>query len=176
MKNKSPLSHPGDIAYDWWSRLVSGESGHHRAALARIRRAGTPLEVIQEPVALRLVVRLGAFNPDRVAVLAGVLAHVRQSSQAPLTRAVGRSRLDDEHSAMLSPSRFRRLLQAEPHELLEQMRRVVTMSKGEANVRHLAADILHWGDAVKQRWIFEYYGAHDAPHPPSLAAPSAPRQ
>ena len=175
MTNESPLNRPGDIAYDWWSRLVSGESGYHRAALARIRRAGTPLEVIQEPVALRLVVRLGAFDPDRVAVLAGVLAYVRQSPQAPLTRAVGCSRLDDEQSAVLSSGRFRRLLQAEPHELLDQMRRVVTMSKGEANVRHLAVDILRWGDAVKQRWIFEYYGL-DAPHQQSVAAPSAPRQ
>ena len=175
MTNGSPPSHPGDIAYDWWSRLVSGESGHHRAALARIRRAGTPLEVIQEPVALRLVVQLGTFNPDRVAVLAGVLAHVRKSPPAPLPRAVGRSGLDDEHSAVLSAGRFRRLLQAEPHELLDQLRRVVAMSKGEANVRHLAAGILHWGDAVKQRWIFEYYGVA-APHQLGGAAPAAPRQ
>ena len=175
MTNGSSVSHPDDIAYDWWSTLVSGESGHHRAALARLRRASTPLEVIQEPVALRLVVRLGTFNPDRVAVLAGVLARVRQSPPAPLPRAVGRRNLDDEHSAVLSSSRFRRLLQAEPHELLEQMRRVVTMSKGEANVRHLAAGILYWGDAVKQRWIFEYYGV-DAPHQQGVAGASAPRQ
>ncbi len=153
---------PPDVAHDWWARLVSGESGHQRAAMARIRRASTPLDVILEPEALRLIVRLQTFAPERVAVLAGVLAHVRQSPATPLPRAVGRRDFNDEHSAAMAQGRFRRLLQAETHEMLEQMRRAVKMSKGEANVQHLAAGILYWGDAVKQRWIFEYYGA-DAP-------------
>ena len=172
MTNAAPAS-PPDVAHDWWGRLVSGESGHHRAALARIRRASTPLEVIQEPEALRLITRLQTFSPDRVAILAGVLAHVRESPPTALTRAVGRSDLSEEHSAALSEARFRRLLQAETHELLEQMRRVVKLSKGAANVQHLAAGILYWGDSVKQRWIFEYYGV-GGPQQEGAAARAAP--
>ena len=167
MTNAAPAS-PPDVAHDWWGRLVSGESGHHRAALARIRRASTPLEVIQEPEALRLVTRLHTFSPDRVAILAGVLAHVRESPATALTRALG-----EVHSAALSETRFRRLLQAETHELLERMRRLVKLSKGAANVQHLAEGILYWGDSVKQRWIFEYYGV-GGPQQEGVATAAAP--
>lgn len=149
------------IAYEWWRRLNPKDtepSGHQRAALARLRRAGTPIEVIQEPEALRLIARLPSFrDSERVAILAGVLAFVRETDDRRVARAVGRASLDDDKTALLSESRFRRLLQVPCADLMDPMRRLVRMTKGTINVRHLSRSILYWGDREKKRWIFDYY-------------------
>lgn len=153
-----------EIAYRWWRNLNpvgAQQSGSHRAALARMRRAATPLEVMQEPEALRLIARLPR-NPDRAAALAGVLAFVRETDERRVARAVGRASLDDDGSVLLAEGRFRRLLQTGHGELMEPMRRLVRMTKGTVNVHDLSAAILYWGDAVKKQWIFHYYGVAGA--------------
>ena len=166
MKDSTPPT-AARIAEEWWHDLLGveqpGQRGPHRAALARLRRAATPLEVIQEPVALRLVARLPR-DPDRVAILAGVLAFVRESDNERVARVIGRRSLDDEES-ILAEARFRRLLQVRDDELMDQMRRLVRLTKGRANVYDLAYAILHWGDRVKKRWIFDYYGVSGAFRP-----------
>ena len=89
------------IAYEWWRSLNptdSLQSGRQRAALAGIRRATTPIEVMQEPEALRLIARMPR-NPDRVATLAGILAFVRESDDRRVARAIGRTTMDDDQSA-----------------------------------------------------------------------------
>ena len=150
-----------DVAEEWWENLKE-----RRAARARLRRAKTLLEIMQEPEALRLIERLPR-NPDRAAMLAGILAWVRDNDDQLVARAIGRTSLDEEDAPM-SEARFRRLLQARDDELMEAMRRLVRLAKGKANVRDLSFAVLYWGDEVKKRWIFQYYGVFD-----SLSAPSA---
>lgn len=150
-----------DVAEEWWEDLKE-----RRAARARLRRAKTLLEIMQEPEALRLIERL-PINPDRVAMLAGILAWVRDNDDQLVARAIGRTSLDEE-DAPVSEARFRRLLQARDDELMEAMRRLVRLTKGKANVRDLSFAVLYWGDRVKKRWIFQYYGVSD-----SLSASSA---
>ncbi len=164
-------SRPQDIAHDWWTRLKD-PSGPHRAALARMRRAHATVDVIQEPEALRLFARLRPFhlNDDRVATLAGVLALVRENQEVRIARAVGRRSLDEGHSAQLSEGRFRRLMQTEGQDLMGQMRRLVQMTKGRANVRDLAESILYWSDRIRKEWTFEYYAVGSATPSPSLSA------
>lgn len=161
---KSTTHRGAEAAYGWWQRLTRIDGPHlgqRRAALARIRRARTPIEVMLEPEALRLIQRLPR-NPDRVAVLAGVLAFVRESDERSVARAIGRSSLDDEDSAPMSEGRFRRLLQTQDNEIMDAMRRLARMTKGKLNVQDLSTAILDWGDGdrgerVKRRWIFDYY-------------------
>ena len=171
------------VTCDWWQRLTRRDGPHlgqRRAALARIRRAATPIEVMQEPEALRLIERLPR-NPDRVAQLAGVLAFVRESEERSVPRAIGRASVDDGDGALVSEGRFRRLLQTQDGELMDAMRRLVRMTKGKLNVHDLSSAILDWGDGhrgdrVKRRWIFDYYnvvssirtagGASTQPAPP----------
>lgn len=153
-------SRGADIAHDWWQRLTARESsrlGQRRAALARMRRAATPILVMQEPETLQLIERLPR-RPERVAALAGVLAFVRETDHHSVARAIGRASIDDDQSALVSEGRFRRLLQVQDDELMDAMRRLVRMTKGTLNVRDLSLSILHWGDGVKKRWIFDYYG------------------
>ncbi len=159
---ESPHAIPGaSIAFDWWRRLNpenTHQTGAHRAALARLRRASTPTEAMLEPDALRLIERL-PHHPDRVAVLAAILAHVRETVDTPVARAIGRSSLDDEQSATMSEVRFRRLLQARGDiELLDAMRRLVRLAKGRVHVFSLSDAILYWGDRTRKQWIFDYYG------------------
>ncbi|MXX94157.1 MAG: type I-E CRISPR-associated protein Cse2/CasB [Gammaproteobacteria bacterium] len=154
---------PETIAFDWWKRLNpdgGSSSSPHRDSLARMRRADTPIEVFFEPEAIRLAARFNRHttNFDRVAIIAGVLAHVRETDERSVARAIGRTKFEDDQSAAVSESRFRRLLQAQNHELLDVMRRLVRMLKGHVNVLDLSNSIFYWGDRVRQRWIFDYYG------------------
>ena len=155
------------IAAEWWRDLASEEPGRRatrgtrRAALARLRRAATPIEVMQEPEALRLIRRLSWAAPERVAILAGILAYVRESEDQRIARAIGRESFDED-KALMSEARFRRLLQASGEELMEPLRRLVRLTKGKANVGDLSFSVLYWGDKVRKRWIFEYYGVSDS--------------
>ena len=156
-----------DIAVAWWRDLVSEEpggrttQGARRAARARLRRAATPIEVMQEPEALRLIRRLPR-EPERVAILAGILAHVRESDDQRIARAIGRESFEEEDKVLMSEERFRRLLQTPGSELMDPLRRLVRLTKGRANVRDLSSSVLYWGDRVKKRWIFDYYGVSDS--------------
>ena len=160
-----------DVVVEWWRDLVSEEPGRRetrgsrRAALARLRRAATPIDVMQEPEALRLIRRL-SWDPDRAAILAGVLAFVREPDERPIARAVGRESFDEKDKALMSEARFRRLLQTPGNELMDPLRRLIRLTKGKANVRDLSSSVLYWGDRVKKRWIFDYYGVSDSLRPP----------
>ena len=152
-----------DIAAKWWSDLLSEEPsrrGARRAALARLRRAATPIEVMQEPEALRLIRRLPR-DPDRAAILAGVLAFVDEPDDQPIARAIGRESFDED-KALMSEARLRRLLQTPGNDLMDPLRRLIRLTKGKANVRDLSSSVLYWGDRVKKRWIFDYYGVSDS--------------
>ena len=72
MTNSEPKSGPA-IAFEWWKSLTEN-TGKHRAALARMRRAATPLEVMYEPQAPAPDRETAPTPADRVAALAGVLA------------------------------------------------------------------------------------------------------
>ena len=167
------------IAATWWSGLTSeaperrASRGSRRAVLARLRRAATPLEVIQESEALRLIAELPEENPDRVATLVGILAFVRESDDQRIARAIGRTSLDDDQSALMSEGRFRRLLQVPGEDLMDPMRRLVRLTKGKANVYDLSFALLRWGDKVKKHWIFEYYGVSENFRSRDVASDSA---
>lgn len=156
------------VAAVWWRKMTSdaqkdrGTRGPRRAALAELRRARDTHDVLQLPAALDLIQKLGISSPgreaERAAMLAGILASVREDdSSRPVARMIGRATLDDAASAKLSEARFRRLLQTEEDGLMDAMRRLVQQAGGRANVYDLAYAVLHWGDRVKKRWIFDYY-------------------
>jgi len=178
----------GSLARAWWRSLQpltpSGEpnpSGD-RAALARLRRAATPLDALAEPATLELYRRLGfgAGEIERrlpwVAVAAMVLAQVRseprhaegEAAASPAARVGRRSLHGDFVDAAMKPLRFRRLLSArEPEELARELRRLVQLAGGEADVGQLATAVIDWadeqrGERLRTRWAYDYYGAGGA--------------
>ena len=176
MTSYSPSTRAADIAVQWWE-----QTHKQQGAFARIRRARTLLEIVQEPAALELIRRLPHENRRRLAVLAGVLAWVRETNTVSVARGyaavrrASQSQQPDDKKPL--DIRFRRLirLQAnEPESLLRRLRRLVRHLKGTANVRDLAYSVLRWGDPVKQRWIFDF---HNVPLEPAATdkEPEAPQ-
>ena len=182
-----------DLAAAWWQELSFERSGGglrraggaKRAALAKLRRAEGPIDALAVPEAIDLYRRLRGVDPnvdaDRVAAVAVALANLRPEPEnlrpdRRVPAVFARRSFHDPDSAGLSEARFRRLLQAEGSELLDAFRRLVRLLDGRADPRSLANASLHWGDRMRQRWIFEYYGVAVAtPHPDAAsAAPTAP--
>ncbi len=145
----------------WWRELATAEFGRRdRAAVARLRRAASALEAAEEPATIDLVRRLGGGieSLERVAVCAGVLAHVRDDDTAPAARRVGSPRSGSNARAPMSSLRFRRLIQADTaDDMLVQFRRLVALADRKANVADLAAALLDWSDLRKRDWIFRYH-------------------
>ena len=153
----------GAVAREWWRNCIwdnpadrAGRS-RRRAARARLRRAKTPLDVIQEPEALRLVARFPPRRRDRAAVLAGILAFVEEDDNRPVARVIGRESFGSDEPPPMSEARFRRLLQTEANELLDPMRRLLLLADGKANVGDLSEAVLYWNDKTRKRWIYLYH-------------------
>lgn len=164
-------------AQEWWTALqpreIKGGSKlpGDRATLARLRRASSPFEAAAEPETIRLFHKLGFGNRDaeahlgRVAVLAAVLAHVRESTKERLARSLGPPSGGDANEAIYSQLRLRRLLATKgDDELLISFRRVVAILSDKANVSDLAFHILNWdrdelGDRTRTRFAFDYHSA-----------------
>ena len=186
-------------AVGWWRRLQPLRDDErpnptaNRSALARLRRASTPFDVLDEEAVFDLHRALG-YGPGRaedtlvpVAIAASVLARVRKHdpTRKP-ARVAGRERFADRdlESAKLSPGRLRRLLAArEPDDVLRQMRRFVDLCGPALDVGALAVLILDWfdeerGRKARTRFAYDYYaaggdqpGATPNPVPPTLEAP-----
>lgn len=173
----STLDEQAEAAAAWWRSLgpIKTPDGKSlpgdRATLARLRRCSSVLEAATEPATAKLFKALGfdRRNDDhlaRVAALAAVLAHVRESGRGKVAHAVGTSG-GDANEALLKPFRFRALMAARtPDEVLTGFRRVVALLDRTANVRDLSRVILGWtddeaGDRVRTRFAFDYHGAGD---------------
>lgn len=185
MSDDTPKT-PERVAFDWWAHLT-GEKGD-RGARARLRRASTLTDVLAEPAAIDLALRMERacveagwqpHGPDRIAMrgalVAGVLAHVTENASTSLGRALGGVAKDD---APMSPLRLRRLLTPrDAGEALVIYRRAVTMLKGRAPVGDLARTLLAMADPASPaadrariRLAFAYHGEGD--HAPSGNAPT----
>ena len=170
----------GQAALAWWHGLqprseTDEHGGKHAgkhtdkhtgrlgnpAALARLRRAASPVEALMVDAAHDLAKALNRGERDWVAIgtLAATLAHVRTHDPHPrMARLFGKQGGAD--TPVVSELRFRRLLQTEPGvERMAALRRALALTGGRANVADLADSLLFWNDRTRTRWLFEYYDA-----------------
>jgi CRISPR system Cascade subunit CasB len=163
----------------WWHELqpdeATGARGD-RAAVARLRHAGSVLDASMQAATIDLCRRLGAAPSEmnNVGLIAAVLADLRRDDRAQtIARALGGQEPD---SRLCSPLRFQRLLQAADAESqLTAFRRVLALLKHAGHVADLAASLLDWNDvarrdARRQRWLYDYY--HTA-NPETATRPEA---
>lgn len=151
----------------WWRMaLADRDSGAARALAARLRRAGA-IEALAEPAVQELARRLwiGPAQAPRLVRLVQVLAELRNDDPAPLARRLA--------EAGVSHLRFQRLLRASDQDIAPQLRRALIMAERRCNARRLAGDLLawdhpEWGDPVRARWCFDYFGG---PAPASTLPP-----
>jgi len=185
-----------EAARGWWGSLqppVGGEDRRKfpgdRATLAKLRRAGDPLVAAAEPATIQLYKHLellpvaasDAHKGEvlaRVAVLASVLAHVRDDSAQKVGRALGPAQgAKNGEGGVMTPLRLARLLAARgDEEIGTAFRRAVALLDDTANVGDLAWLILTWdrdeiGDRTRTLFAFAYHDA--SAHAPSESTSSA---
>ncbi|MBC7155580.1 MAG: type I-E CRISPR-associated protein Cse2/CasB [Rhodobacteraceae bacterium] len=152
-----------DILRWWVLNLADRQSGRARALSARLRRARGG-DALTEPEVHDLARTLGMTDGARLALLVRLLAQVKEHVPQSLARRLG------GNPPVLSTLRFQRLMRAEGDELPEALRRAITMAEGRCNVASLGLDILYWGEAVRARWCFHYFGAEAPSHTDGEAA------
>lgn len=143
----------------WWHQLRPDEHNPgNRAALVRLRRAATLLDAAEEEATIRLAQQIGGRPAlEDAALCAAVLAGVRDNEQQRTARRLG---AQNGEAPLMSPLRFRRLIQADTHEdRLIQFRRLIALAGHKVNVTDLATALLDWSDRRRRDWIFQYYNA-----------------
>ena len=96
-------------------------------------------------------------HEDRLARIVGLLAHVRVNRPGmPIAVQMATGRGGDP---AVSQMRFRRLLQRSQEEFYPAMIRVIRLLRGEANIHSLAEATYFWGDDMRKRWAYDYYGS-----------------
>ena len=159
-------------ALAWWSALQPSPKRDYKGdpgALARLRRAGLQ-EAALEPATTLLYRRVKPFlrGPEltgfeTAALIAGVLAHVREhDKREKVARAAG---AHNDDAARLGHLRFRKILAVRgAPECLSAFRLLVALLGKRANVGDLAVSLAEWnvegaGDRRRTRWAFDYYDA-----------------
>lgn len=152
------------VCLGWWGQLTNREIGQSRADLARLKRAASPLEALSLATVHDLNRRLAVVGadmrhqPERLALIARVLAHVDSHASPTLAQRFGAG-----DPKPLSPLRFDRLIRTQdPEDLTAQLRRALAVAGHVANVAQLARDLRWWSDTTRTQWCFDYYGAHFA--------------
>jgi CRISPR system Cascade subunit CasB len=144
----------------WWAWL--NENPRERALL---RRCHTPQDVAFTRGYARLRADLlahGNVNNEALALVAGVLAHVRENtgdairSPAPIAVQMAAGKMGSE-TPTVSDLRFRRLIAARgPDDLYPAMIRAVRLLGLAAHVPSLAKGLYWWNDLTRQTWTFAY--------------------
>lgn len=178
---------------DWWSALQPRELksptlppslvGFDRGDRAALRRAGDADALMLEPSTHLLADQIIAMDAHRkwrqfpdesivhlqVAMVAGVLAHVRSDVADGRSLAWRLGRAAGHEQPLMSELRFKRLLKTRDEtDLLRQWRRAVSLAEGTADVARLADDLLAWqieqerpaaraSEGRKFRWAYDYY-------------------
>lgn len=141
----------------WWKELEN-----ERASRAILRRCAT-LDAVALSVPYQRFYRymLGCGWPpnaghaqlDKLAAIAGLLAHVEQEAAERLPATMSPLNSDP----LVSELRFRDLLKIETvDDLFVSLRRALPLIKYQANVEQLALDVYGWNDEVKKQWAYSY--------------------
>lgn len=149
----------GSASHKWWCELQQDSS-----ARARLRRAATLLDLVLEPEIHQLRRYLQGLRGhpvevdkiDKVALIAGVLAYVKEESEKSLGAQLGQTAQD---RPAIEP-RLRQLLRVDWHsndELLPKWRRMLTLLDGKVNILALSVLLFNWGDWTKKVLASEFY-------------------
>lgn len=96
-------------------------------------------------------------NIERIALIAGVLSHVRYNKDVFLPKILAKKTTKDaSKNAILL--RFRRLIQYQDfRELFRPMIRHLDLVENKANISHLANSLYYWSDQTRKDWAISFY-------------------
>jgi len=127
---------------EWWESL-----DQNRGERAELRRCETPNEILPAKAFHRLCRLLPEWERRdllALAVVAGVLAHVKESAYGSFPRQLGTPK-EGSDKPLFSELRFQQLLASDGHaEFFQRLRRAIQQADGVADVCLLADGILHW--------------------------------
>lgn len=152
-----------EVLLAWHAELSETDRGGR----ARLRRAANPDEVVFEPAFHHLLWRLQGlgsevnFRRHRVALVAGVVAHVDEHRAEPrLAVQMATPRVASSALPTVNETRFRRLMAIDPaaiDELHEHLSRIVRLLGRTLNALDLADAAYSWSPWIRRRWAYIYY-------------------
>lgn len=144
------------LVKEWWASLEKDKGGR-----AELRRAKKLEQVFFSPAFHALYRKLRStdwYSKEKIALMVGVLAHVKTHTGAMSFAAQMASPGKSGSKAKVSGLRFRRLLQNKtPNDIYGPLIRIVRLLDKQANVPDLAQSLYWWNDRTKQDWAFAYY-------------------
>jgi len=155
---------PEALTIKWWTGVQ--ERKGDRAQLCRAR---TLEQIYFVPAYHRLVLTLKGTpwsHRRRIALVAGVLAHIRTNEGgASFPARLARPRDRGGSKPRFSGLRFRRLIQHDrPDEVFGPMIRAAHQvgpgTRPAADITGLARDLYWWNDRTRHNWAFAYYEAN----------------
>ncbi|WP_446011406.1 type I-E CRISPR-associated protein Cse2/CasB [Candidatus Electrothrix sp.] len=155
-KNTRTINAEQQAVLEWWQALQDNKGGR-----AELRRAKELEQVFFSPEFYSLYNRLAPLqwrSREKLALLAGVLAHVRTHTAAQSVAKQMASPGKSGSKAVLSGLRFRRLLKHETaEELYGPMIRVIRLLDKKINIADLAQSLYWWNSRTKMDWSMRYY-------------------
>jgi len=153
MKDQKPYDE--QALFKWWDSLEQ-----NKGERAELRRCRTTTDVAFTQAFyrfLRAIDKKNRSNIDQLALIAGVLAHVKKndpSKRIAEQMASPKSGIN----ARVSGLRFRRLLKIDNREELYQaLVRLIHLLDGTANIYSLAESAFYWSERTRKDWAYDYY-------------------
>jgi CRISPR system Cascade subunit CasB len=160
-----------DIIFKWWKEVDAARPPKKRELYtsfnsgdsAELRRAASINDVIINCPAfheLRNRLKNSAWgdikNINRLALVAGVLSHIRTSG---ISVAEGLANLANKKASKEATTlRFQRLIQnSSLQDLYKPMVRTLNYLEDTANVFNLAESLYFWGDLTRKQWAIKFY-------------------
>lgn len=155
----APESHRGKMLHDWWQGLEDD-----RASRAVLRRGASLNAVALSDAYQRFYRYMLACNAwpedaapwqnDKLAAIAGLLAHVKTESTQRLP--IQMSELNGD-KPQVSELRFSSLLKVQTtDDLFVSLRRILPLIDKKSDIYQLANDVYFWGDNTKKQWAYSY--------------------
>lgn len=147
---------PAHVLTTWWYRLDDA-----RRDRAELRRCHIVSNVAFCPSFHHLRLALlpfGKHNVERLAIVAGVLAHIKVNDASTTFAAQMAVSRDGGDQPRLSDLRFRRLLKIDDLSVLHgEFIRITRLLGGSINIVDLAETIINWNKNVKKQLAYIYY-------------------
>ena len=155
----------GATVVTWYKSSLDGHDGAARAARARLRRCESPADAFAIDATHELNRCLQAIDlrpyPDRLALLATTFARLTGVRGKKLAALFG-AKPGREGPRLLSELRFQSLIRVRSRrDLIVPLRRSLAVlgSEPACDGYALAEDLYWWGEDVRNRWCFQYFGA-----------------
>lgn len=168
---------PEAVVANWWKDLNDARKPRHlrnrpgnpfdSGDSAELRRCKTVDEIVLNSQAFHtLRQRLMGTSWERadvlrLAVVAGVLSHVRLDANVSLPQALGNKTNSDQASKEAVRLRFQRLIQHRTHDDVfhPMVRMLAYLEKEGVGVSSLAKDVYWWNDETRKNWAIKFYEA-----------------